>query len=77
MDLKKMWIKDPKTGEESVSLTLVIVSATVCFIAAGLEMAGLIKTVSICFEMFGASCGLYWGRRFGNGKVNISEDLKQ
>jgi hypothetical protein len=63
-----MWIIDPKTKEASVSLTILMVSFVVCVVSSGLEMAGVIKSTSMSFEMFGAASGLYFGRRWGSAK---------
>lgn len=62
------WIVDPKSKEESVSLTLVILSASLLVIAMVLEMVELVKSTSMAFEFFGASCGLYWGRGWTSSK---------
>jgi hypothetical protein len=74
MDLNKLWILDPKSGELSVSLTLVFLSAGLLIIAIGLEMTGIIESTSMAFEFFGASCGLYWGRKFSSSKVNLDKE---
>lgn len=68
MNLNKLWVPDPKTGEQSVSLTLVVLSAGFVGVAMLLEMTGVIDNTSMAFEFFGASCGLYWGRKFTNAK---------
>lgn len=67
------WATDPTTKEQSVSLTMVCVTGAFCLIAAGLEMFELIKTTSIVFEMFGAACGLYWGRKFTSAQGSSLE----
>lgn len=71
-----MWFKDPKDNSASVSLTLLMVTFIVCVISSGLEMAGVIKTTSMAFEMFGAASGLYFGRRWGSGKGQTIEGDK-
>ena len=63
-----MWVNDPVTGKPSVSLTLLVIAATICVIAEGLEMAGVVKTTSMSYEMFATACGLYFGRRFSSSK---------
>lgn len=74
MDIN-IWIKDPKSKEDSVSLTLLITTFGICMIATGLEAAGVIKTTSMAFEMFGAASGLYFGRKFTSSKNQlIGED---
>lgn len=64
MDLNKIWVVDPKTGESSVSLTLVVITFLVCLFAMALEMIGIISNTSMTFELFGLACGLYWGRKW-------------
>jgi len=71
MNLKHLWVNDPKTGEASVSLTLVILSAGLLTIAMSLEMIGIIRSTSMTFEFFGAACGLYWGRKFTSAKGQV------
>lgn len=68
MDFNKIWIVDPKDGKPSVSLTMVVVAFLVCVISAGLEMTKIASTTSITFELFGAACGLYWGRKWTSSK---------
>lgn len=64
--MEKLFILDPKTKERSVSLTLLLVSFISVLIASGLEMAGVIKTVSVVPELFFACAGLYFGRKYTN-----------
>jgi hypothetical protein len=73
MNLDKLWVIDPVTGEKSVSLTLVILSSALLVIAMALEMPGIIESTSMAFEFFGASCGLYWGRRYTSSKGAVLE----
>lgn len=73
MNLSKIWVIDPKTGEPSVSLTLVMTFAAVCFIAMIMEISGLTNNTSMSFELFGAACGLYWGRKFTSSKGSSLE----
>jgi len=73
MNLDNVWVKDPKTGEASVSLTLVVVFALVCLFGMGLEMSGVTDNTSMAFEMFGAACGLYWGRKWTSSKGSVLE----
>jgi thiamine biosynthesis lipoprotein ApbE len=63
-----MWIIDPSTGKPSVSLTLLVVTATVCVIAEALEMSNIIHSTSMSYEMFATTCGLYFGRKFSSSK---------
>jgi hypothetical protein len=73
MNFSKLWVIDPVTGQPSVSLTLVILSSALLVIAMGLEMPGIISSTSMAFEFFGASCGLYWGRKFTSSKGSALE----
>lgn len=68
MDLKKIWIIDPVSGQASISLTLLVLSSLLCVIAMGLEMSGVISNTSMSFEFFGASSALYFGRRWNSSK---------
>ena len=43
----KLWLKDPKTGEESVSLTLLLISFLGVNVAAVLEMFEKVKSTSL------------------------------
>lgn len=57
-----MWLKREKP-EESVTLTLMIVSFAGVMVGSGLEMAGVVKSTSILFETFGACVAMYLGRK--------------
>lgn len=73
MNLEKIWVKDPKTSEPSVSLTLVVVFSLVALFGMFLEMTELVKNTSMSFEMFGAACGLYFGRKYTSAKGGVLE----
>lgn len=66
------YLKDPKTKEESVSLTLLVVSAALLIVAGGLEMFGVISNTSIFDMFFYSNAGLYFGRR-----VKLSKESKE
>jgi uncharacterized membrane protein YhhN len=66
-----MWIKDPKSKEDSVSLTLLMTTFVICMVATALEAASIIHTTSMAFEMFGAASGLYFGRKFTGSKNQV------
>lgn len=68
MNLDTIWVKDPKTGELSVSLTLVVVFSLVALFGMFLEMSGLTNNTSMSFEMFGAASALYFGRKYTSHK---------
>ena len=71
MDISKVFIIDPITGQKSVSLTLLIVSFVGIVIAAGLEAANVIHTTSVLNELYFANAGLYFGRRIQTKVGNI------
>lgn len=68
MNLDKIWVKDPKSGDSSVSLTIVVIMTLVCLFGMALEITGVTNNTSMSFEMFGAACGLYWGRKWTSSK---------
>lgn len=70
-----MWIKDPKTGDKSVTLTILLLLVIVA--TAKLMLSGVAISDTFTFEkftagdwatIFGPAAGFYWGRR--NLKVN-------
>jgi hypothetical protein len=63
MDLSKLFIKDPKQKEPSVSLTMLVIAFIVAVVAAGLDMAGKVKSTSVTLELFWGVAALYFGRR--------------
>lgn len=65
-----VWLTDPKTGEKSVSLTILIVATVGIVAAIGLQIAGLAKDVSLAQEWWFGAAGLYWGRKFTTAKGN-------
>lgn len=67
MDLNHLWVRRESEGK-SVSLTLVVLSFIICNAASGLEMAGIIKNTSMCFELFSMCCGLHFGRTWISAK---------
>ena len=77
MDLNHLWIKR-ENADKSVSLTLVIASALICWTAAGLEMANVVKSTSITFEMFMACATLHFGRTWVSSKgAQIGDNVKE
>lgn len=67
MDLDGLWIKR-EPAEKSVSLTLVLISFSVCIIAMGLEMVELVKNTSMSFEFFCACSSLHFGKSWISSK---------
>jgi len=74
MDLSRILIKDPKQKEPSVSLTMMLIAFIVALVAAGLDMAGKIKSTSVTLELFWGVTALYFGRRFNIGGKQIGLD---
>lgn len=74
--MKIPFVIDPKTKEESVSLTFAVVLTVAALAAAFLEMSGLVKNTSIILELTLGSWTLYFGRRFSvNGKEISSSEI--
>jgi len=69
-----LWIKDPKTQEASVSLSLLVITFVGTIGAAVLHMADVVKDTSVMSEMFYANLALYFGRRFNIGNKTISSE---
>lgn len=59
-----LWVTDPKTKEQSVSLSMLMVSFVALLVACALNMAEIIKDTSSLTELFFANVALYFGRRF-------------
>jgi len=66
-----MWFKDPKGGEKSVSLTLLIISFIVMVASIVGEMSGKLTSTSSAPELFYACCATYFGRRIKVGNKEI------
>lgn len=77
MNLSKLFIKDPKQKEPSVSLTMLLIAFIVALVAAGLDMAGKVKSTSVTLELFWGVCALYFGRRMKVNGKEISSDKPQ
>lgn len=77
-----MFLIDPKTKEESVSLTLLIVTFCITIITKILEMAKVISSSEIMNEVLYSFVLLYFGRRFSfkgkllDGNSDIQEEKK-
>ncbi len=76
--LPVFFLRDPKTNQPSVSLTLLVTSFIFCIL-------GLINTAShsklfgdldetSAFNLFMASSALYFGRKISGGKDGVSVD---
>lgn len=75
MNLDNLFVKK-EAENKSVSLTLLLLSATLLVIGAGLQMAKVIDDLSILPEFFYANAGLYFGRRI-SGKSGSSLSGKE
>jgi hypothetical protein len=69
-----MWVTDPKTGEKSVSLTVLALSTVVMVVAIGLQLSGIAKDVSLATEWWFGAAGLYWGRKFTTSKGQVGPE---
>lgn len=64
-----MWLKREK-DDESVSLTMMVVTFVILVVAVILELAKVVQSIGSTFEIFGATAALYFGRRLSfKGKV--------
>ena len=65
-----MYLKDPKTGEQSVTLTFTIISFILLTGFSISSVLGYSEEPGPLMELFYASAALYFGRRFNvNGKT--------
>jgi hypothetical protein len=72
-----LWIKDPKTKEASVSLSLMVISFTALLAASTLHLAKLTENTSSLTELFVTTAGLYFGRRFQTKSGNSIDSPKE
>lgn len=63
-----LWLKDPKNGSKSVSLTLLVLSFVALLVASTFHLSGLVQNTSSLTELFGICTSLYFGRRWSNSK---------
>lgn len=67
-----MYLKDPKDGKESVTLTFLVTSF---ILISGFSVAcvlGQVKTVEPLMDLFYATAALYFGRRVTIGSKTFS-----
>jgi hypothetical protein len=69
-----LWLKDPKTKEPSVSLTLLCLSFVALLVASTFHISGVVENTSSLLELFYANVALYFGRRFSMNGKNFSSD---
>ena len=72
MELKGIWIDDPKDKAPSVSLTLLMASFIGVLVAAVLHMTGVVHDTSVMVEVFYANVVLYFGRKI-SGKSTSTD----
>jgi len=70
------FIQDPKTGERSVSLTILILATTCMTVAVGLDLAGISKGTGMASEWFLGASALYFGRKFTNKGASLESSEK-
>lgn len=66
------WIIDPKTKEESVSLTFLSVSFCLLIVVGAAALFKKVDNVSIFDSLFYSTAGLYFGRR-----ISFNKDSKE
>lgn len=73
MDLRKIMVVDPKSGIQSVSLTLLVLSTIAVYLVGALKGANIIEHTSIFVELHYSSLALYFGR---NLSIHSKEGVK-
>lgn len=68
-----LWLRDPKTKEYSVSLSLMVISFVALLCASTLHLAKMTENTSSLTELFGICTSLYFGRRFQGKSGNTLE----
>lgn len=71
-----MYLKDPRSGQKSVSLTLMMVSFASVLVCSFAHMAGKLDSTGPLLELFYATAALYFGRRFKHKGAEIDEKTK-
>lgn len=68
-------IRDPKSGEGSISLTLVFISFNFVLIGLVGKWAGAMGGIDIsqALNLFYACAALYWGRKFQGGGSSLDD----
>jgi hypothetical protein len=73
MQIKLPFLVDPKTKEQSVSLSLLVVSFTALLVASTVHLAKLTENTSSLTELFMTCAGLYFSRRVSFKSGNTIE----
>ena len=71
-----IWPTDPKTGQPSVSLGILLLATLVMVIAVGINIAGYAKSTDLVVEFWMGSAGLYWGRKFASKDGAVLEEAQ-
>lgn len=71
-----IWPTDPKTGQPSVSLGILLLATLVMVIAVGINIAGYAKSTDLVVEFWLGSAGLYWGRKFTSKDGAVLEEVQ-
>lgn len=67
-----LFVRDPKTKEPSVSLTMVVVSFGLCVIGIIGKMGGYWQIdINQSLNLLSISSALYWGRKFSSGDKTV------
>lgn len=69
-----MFIKDPKTNEKSVSLSILVYSIVILSILGILEACEVVKSTGPFLELTYSSIALYFGRRFQFKNQSFSDE---
>ena len=69
-------IRDPKTQQGSISLTLVFISFNLFVLSVIGKYAAIFGGIDTnqSLNLFYACAALYWGRKFQNGNVSINDE---
>jgi len=69
-----IWLKDPKDGSPSVTLTILILFTVLLAVAAMFQVFGKVNNTSCLMEIFFSTSALYLGRRLNFGGKTYSSD---
>lgn len=72
-----IYSQDPKTGEKSVSLTILWISVIYLISMGVLQALGKVGDTGMAMEFFGVSSGLYFGRRIDFNKTTKTSSVEQ
>lgn len=72
-----MWVRDPKTKEKSVSLTLLMVSFLAIIVCSVAHVFGKLDSTGPLLELFYATAALYFGRRVNFKRGELDEAAKR